>query len=123
MRVLVAEGDARARRRLCESLARLGFSAYGAEDGAQALQGVRSLRPEALVLALALPVCDGLAVLEKLHALWLRRYPRVLVLTAMGAPARARALRLKADMALDKPMEAEALAPLLRARRGRSRPP
>lgn len=56
-----------------------------AATGAEALRLAADLRPDLVVLDLALPDCYGLALLPQLHALAPR--PQVVVLTVESAPA------------------------------------
>ncbi len=113
MRVLVADGHSEGRDTLAKALSRLGCAVYTAADGAGAVSATCSLLPEAVVLSLALSVRDGFAVLDALAGTPLPRYPAIIVVTAMGKDACARALTAGADAALEKPADPAALYALL----------
>lgn len=114
MRVLVAEADLETQEMLSSTLTGFGFSVYEASDGMQALSLIGTLSPNIVVLALALPLRDGLGVLESLSKYQLGIYPHMVVVTAMGKEARAKALSLGADIALAKPLDPTVLAVQLR---------
>lgn len=114
MRVLVAEADLESQEAMSSTLTRFGFSVYEAADGIQALSMIEGLSPSIVVLALALPLWDGLGVLETISKRQLSAYPHIVVVTAMGSAARARALRLGADVALAKPVDLSLFAMQLR---------
>lgn len=114
IRVLVAEADFETQETLSNSLARFGFSVYEASDGMQTLSMIGALSPNIVVLSLALPLRDGLGVLESLSKYQLGSYPHVVVVTAMGKEARVRALALGADIALAKPLDTSVFGMQLR---------
>lgn len=105
MNALVAECDRQSRERDRLLLEQNGFSVQTVLNGAQALDMLKAGRFDFLCLSLALPLLDGLAVLERLPECRLYRYPFVLVHTAMGEALCQRALALGADAALVKPVE------------------
>ena len=114
IRVLVAEADLEVQKVLSTALTRFGFVVYEANDGIQALSLIEALSPNIVMLALALPQWDGLGVLETLSKRQLTSYPHIVVITAMGTKARARALYLGADVALAKPVDPVLFAMQLR---------
>lgn len=114
IRVLVAEADLKTQEALSTALTRFGFVVYEANDGIQTLSLIEALSPNIVVLSLALPQWDGLGVLETLSTRQLPAYPHIVVATAMGIGARAKALRLGADVALAKPVDPVLLAMQLR---------
>lgn len=114
MRVLVAEADLETQEMLTSTLTRFGFAVYEASDGMQALSMIGALSPNIVVLSLALPLRDGLGILESLSKYQLSAYPHMVVVTAMGKEARVRALQLGADIALAKPVDPSVFAMQLR---------
>ncbi|MFA9444964.1 response regulator transcription factor [Egicoccus sp. AB-alg6-2] len=84
-RLVLADDDATLRRLLRLLFERDGrFEVVGeAEDGAEALELVADLRPDLLLLDLAMPRMDGLEVLTHLHD----PSPRVVVLTGFAEPS------------------------------------
>lgn len=65
-RILIADGDALARRFVGSLLKNGGYEAHEAEDGESALRKAAALRPHLLILDLVLPGRDGF---ELIHAL------------------------------------------------------
>lgn len=64
--ILIVEDDADIREALVEFLSESGFSVQAAENGAKALELLRSgLRPELILLDLMMPVMDGFAFREE----------------------------------------------------------
>ncbi|MEO8371289.1 MAG: response regulator [Candidatus Solibacter sp.] len=68
IRVLVADGDAVMLEKVWTALQQSGIEVHLAADGIRALEIIRSLRPQAVILSAALPGLDGYAVLEALRA-------------------------------------------------------
>src|SRR5436190_22324913 len=119
-RVLVVDDDALVRRMLARSLAAEGFEVEGAADGGAALAAVERSAPDLVVLDVAMPGLDGLAVCRRLRATGMRG--SILMLTARDAVAdRVVGLEAGADDYLVKPFAMEELVARLRAlgRRGR----
>jgi len=118
--VLVVDDDLPIRRMLERTLAAEGHAVSSAADGGAALAAIEREVPDVLVLDVAMPGMDGLAVCRRLRAKGLA-FP-ILLLTARDALSdRVRGLDAGADDYLVKPFEAEELAARLRAllRRGR----
>ena len=102
-----------------EYLQSVGYSVTHAATGADGLQQVKHVVPDAVVLDLMLPDMDGLDVCRALRA---QSDIPVLMLTARGDAAdRVVGLELGADDSLPKPFEPRELLARLRAilRRGR----
>ncbi|HEY3872419.1 MAG TPA: response regulator transcription factor [Actinocrinis sp.] len=101
-RVLVVDDDREVREALARALKLEGFTVSLAEDGNAALESVRDGAPEVVVLDLAMPGIDGLAVARSLRAAD-DRTP-ILMLTARDAIAdRVLGLNAGADDYLVKP--------------------
>jgi signal transduction histidine kinase/DNA-binding response OmpR family regulator len=78
--VLVIDDDDDSAELLARSVAQVGFSARRAADGAQGLAMATELRPDAIVLDLAMPVMNGFEVLDQLaSAEELRDVPLIVV--------------------------------------------
>ena len=119
-RVLVVDDDAPVRRMLQRSLAAEGFDVEVAADGGAALVAAERSAPDLVVLDVAMPGLDGLAVCRRLRAKGLPG--SILMLTARDAvPDRVAGLRAGADDYLVKPFAREELVARLHAlaRRGR----
>ncbi|CAM5490262.1 response regulator transcription factor [Streptomyces abikoensis] len=119
--VLVVDDDPDVRAALVDALTVEGYAVRAAADGLAALSSVAAAPPGALVLDLAMPVLDGLAVCRRLRALG-DRTP-VLVLTARDAVAdRVAGLDAGADDYLVKPFALDELLARLRALLRRAAP-
>ena len=121
-RVLVVDDDAPVRRMLERSLAAEGFEVEAAADGGAALVAAERSAPDLVVLDVAMPGLDGLAVCRRLRAKGLPG--AILMLTARDAvPDRVAGLEAGADDYLVKPFAMEELVARLHAlaRRGRDR--
>jgi two-component system response regulator MprA len=119
-RVLVVDDDAPVRRMLERSLAAEGFEVEAAADGGAALVAAERSAPDLVVLDVAMPGLDGLAVCRRLRAKGLPG--AILMLTARDAvPDRVAGLEAGADDYLVKPFAMEELVARLHAlaRRGR----
>ena len=119
-RVLVVDDDAPVRRMLERSLAAEGFEVEAAADGGAALVAAERSAPDLVVLDVAMPGLDGLAVCRRLRAKGLPG--AILMLTARDAVAdRVTGLETGADDYLVKPFAMEELVARLHAlaRRGR----
>jgi len=78
--VLVIDDDDDSAELLARSVAQVGFSARRAADGAEGLAMAAEMRPDAIVLDLAMPVMNGFEVLDQLaSAEELRDVPLIVV--------------------------------------------
>jgi two-component system, OmpR family, response regulator MprA len=118
-RVLVVDDDPSLRRMLERTLAAEGFEVAVAGDGGAALVAVERSAPDVIVLDVAMPAPDGLAVCRRLRGKGLPT--PILMLTARDAVAdRVAGLEAGADDYLVKPFAMQELVARLRAltRRG-----
>lgn len=114
MRILVVDDDRAVRESLRRSLAFNGYQVELASDGQAALDAVRSVRPDAMVLDVMMPRLDGLEVCRRMRASG-DDLP-ILVLTARDAVSdRVSGLDAGADDYLPKPFALEELLARLRA--------
>jgi two-component system response regulator MprA len=117
--VLVVDDDPPLQRMLSRTLAAEGFAVAVAADGGAALAEAERSAPDVIVLDVAMPGMDGLAVCRRLRAKGVST--PVLMLTARDAvPDRVAGLQAGADDYLVKPFAAEELVARIRAltRRG-----
>jgi len=113
-RVLVVDDDPPVRRMLERSLEAEGFAVEGAADGGRALAAVERAAPDMIVLDVAMPGLDGLAVARRLRARGVTA--PILMLTARDTVAeRVAGLEAGADDYLLKPFALEELVARLRA--------
>jgi two-component system response regulator MprA len=118
-RVLVVDDDHSLRRMLERSLLAEGFAVQAVADGGAALAAIERSAPDLVVLDVALPGMDGLAVCRRLRDKGFSQ--PVLMLTARdGVADRVAGLEVGADDYLIKPFATEELVARLRAlmRRG-----
>lgn len=120
-RILVADDDKSVRESLVRALTLEGYSVVAANDGAKALDLVKSERPDVLVLDLMMPAVDGLTVCRVLRA-EKNRVP-VLMLTARTETSdRVAGLDAGADDYLPKPFASKELSARIRALLRRTTP-
>jgi two-component system response regulator MprA len=118
-RVLVVDDDPPLRRMLKRTLAAEGFDVTLAADGGAALVAAERSAPDVIVLDVAMPALDGLAVCRRLRSKGLAT--PILMLTARDAVVdRVAGLEAGADDYLVKPFAVQELIARLRAltRRG-----
>jgi len=118
-RVLVVDDDRSLRRMLERTLAAEGYEVALAADGGAALVSCERVAPDLIVLDVAMPGLDGLAVCRRLRHKGLAT--PILMLTARDeVPDRVAGLEAGADDYLVKPFAVEELIARLRAltRRG-----
>jgi two-component system response regulator MprA len=120
--ILVVDDDAPIRRMLGRTLQAEGYAVEAADGGGAALAAVERSVPDLLVLDVAMPDMDGLAVCRRLRAKGLGM--PVLLLTARDSvPDRVAGLDVGADDYLVKPFASEELLARVRALLRRSREP
>jgi len=113
-RVLVVDDDLSLRRMLARTLTAEGFEVAVAADGGAALAAAERSAPDLIVLDVAMPGLDGLAVCRRLRTKGLRT--PILMLTARDAvPDRVSGLEAGADDYLVKPFAIQELVARLRA--------
>ena len=113
-RILVADDDKSVRESLVRALTLEGYTVVAANDGAKALDVVKTERPDVVVLDVMMPAVDGLTVCRVLRA-EKNRVP-VLMLTARTETSdRVAGLDAGADDYLPKPFALEELLARLRA--------
>jgi two-component system, OmpR family, response regulator MprA len=113
-RVLVVDDDPPLRRMLERTLVAEGFDVTLAADGGAALVAAERSAPDVIVLDVAMPVLDGLAVCRRLRGKGLPT--PILMLTARDAvPDRVAGLEVGADDYLVKPFAVQELIARIRA--------
>jgi two-component system, OmpR family, response regulator MprA len=113
-RVLVVDDDPPLRRMLERTLTAEGFEVTVAPDGGAALLAAERSAPDVIVLDVAMPVLDGLAVCRRLRGKGLST--PILMLTARDAvPDRVAGLEAGADDYLIKPFAVQELVARLHA--------
>jgi two-component system, OmpR family, response regulator MprA len=112
--VLVVDDDPPLRRMLARTLSAEGYDVTVAGDGGGALAAAERAAPDVIVLDVAMPALDGLAVCRRLRSKGLAT--PILMLTARdGVPDRVAGLEAGADDYLVKPFAIQELIARLRA--------
>ena len=88
--ILCVERDPHIRELEAYFLDQAGFVVHFAEDGAQALELARSLKPAIVITEILVPGLDGLALCRQLKATAETRHIPVVVFSNLVAEARAR---------------------------------
>jgi CheY-like chemotaxis protein len=102
--ILIAEDDADNREGYAEYLTYLGYRVVQAGDGETALESARTLRPDVILLDLALPVLDGWEVARRVKADARTSGILIIALSACVFPSDVRrATTSGCDLFLDKP--------------------
>lgn len=82
-----------------------------ADDGIKALEAVEKYEPDILILDIIMPHLDGLGVMEKLQKKELNKFPKVIILSAVGHDkVTQRAINMGVDYYIVKPFNFESLA-------------
>lgn len=76
------------------------------QDGVEALNLVKEMQPDLLVLDVIMPHLDGLGVIEKLNTMEIPKMPKIIVLSAVGQDKITQtAINLGADYYIVKPFD------------------
>ena len=77
-----------------------------ARDGEEAIEIMQDITPDVVLLDVIMPHLDGLGVLERLNSMNLTKFPRIVVLSAVGQDKiTQRAITLGADYYVVKPFD------------------
>jgi two-component system phosphate regulon response regulator PhoB len=108
--VLIADDDLLIRKSLRSLLERQGYRCVEAGDGREAVEMARHQPPQCVLLDLAMPGLDGLAVARRLRGDPRTRGVRIHCLTGLaGEEVRAEALQAGCETFLPKPVDAARL--------------
>lgn len=110
LKVLVVEDDLGIRELLEFSLSLEGYEVTGAGNGAEALELIRSRRPDVVLLDVMMPVLDGYEVLEQVRADAMVRATPVIILSAKAGDGDLwRGWNLGVDSYITKPLDVDVL--------------
>jgi two-component system, OmpR family, KDP operon response regulator KdpE len=112
--VLIVDDEPPIRRFLRTSLTAQGYDIVEAEDGVKALDEVRRMSPDVLVLDLGLPGMDGLEVIRRLRGGG-ATLPIIVLSSRADEAGKVEALDLGADDYVTKPFGVDELLARLRA--------
>lgn len=114
MKLLLVEDNATMRATLGRTFSRRGIEVVSCDDGSRALTIWQEAQPDAVLLDLSLPGCDGLDVLAQARQAGLKT--PVLIITARGTVGdRILGLNTGADDYLPKPFDLDELEARVRA--------
>lgn len=84
--------------------------AFVSFDGINAVDNIKSKKPEILILDMIMPHMDGLGVLESINNMEMDKYPRTIVLSAVGQETiTQKAISLGAEYYIRKPFNLDIL--------------
>jgi signal transduction histidine kinase len=113
-RVLVVDDNPEIRSTVQLFLQLEGHEVATADCGQAALDQIRQIAPDVVLLDIALPDFDGYAVAERVRAAHAERRPRLIAMTGNAGPGdRERALRAGFDAHVAKPVDARVLLRLI----------
>ena len=114
-KVLIADDEPNIVISLEFLMKREGYEVSIARDGQQALEAIRRLRPDLVLLDVMMPLRSGLEVLQAVRADEAVADTRILMLTAKGRETDiAKGLALGADAYMTKPFSTRELAERVR---------
>ena len=114
-RVLVVDDDPNIRKMMVAALKRDGYNFSEAANGREALDSMRAVRPDVVVLDLMMPIMSGWDVLqEREHDASLREIP-VIIVSANRAPEIATAVDKGICAFLPKPFDIGVLSALVKS--------
>ncbi|VTU21878.1 response regulator transcription factor [Variovorax sp. RA8] len=114
-KVLIADDEPNIVISLEFLMKREGYDVSIARDGQQALDAIRTLRPDLVLLDVMMPVKSGIEVLQAVRADEAFAGTRILMLTAKGRETDiAKGLALGADAYMTKPFSTRELAERVR---------
>lgn len=112
-KILIAEDYADTRSFMKFLIESYGFEALEAIDGQEAVEKVREQRPDLVLMDLAMPIMDGLAATRVIRGFdEMSRLP-IIAVTAHGESYYKQALEAGCDDLINKPLDFEALKPVL----------
>ncbi len=114
LRVLIVDDEPPIRRFLRTSLTAQGYDIVEVEDGVKALDEVRRMSPDVLVLDLGLPGMDGLEVIRRLRGGG-ATLPIIVLSSRADEAGKVEALDLGADDYVTKPFGVDELLARIRA--------
>ena len=121
IRVVIAEDERAVRESLARALTLEGYDVVAVSDGAQALEAMRTVPADVLVLDVMMPVVDGLTACRVLRS-EKNRVPILLLTARTETSDRVAGLDAGADDYLPKPFALEELLARLRALLRRTQP-
>ncbi|MGH3096468.1 MAG: response regulator transcription factor [Streptosporangiales bacterium] len=113
-RLVVVDDEPNIKELLAASLRFAGFEVTAAGDGRAAIEAVRDVRPDLMVLDIMMPGMDGYAVMRKLRAEGLH-VPVVFLTARDGTQDKVQGLTLGGDDYVTKPFSLEELVARIRA--------
>jgi two-component system KDP operon response regulator KdpE len=121
-RILIVDDEADARALLKMSLRADDIEVIEASDGLSALRLAYEMRPDLIILDIAMPLMDGWLTCQRIREVW--DTPVIMVTASSEVAARVRGLELGADDYIAKPFDIDELQMRVRAvmKRAQERP-
>lgn len=108
--VLVVEDDEQVRRLLCDMVSMMGFNSIEAVDGQDAMEKVKAVQPDIMLLDVMMPEMDGIALCKALRNDQATANLPIIMLSVQSRPfAVLEGLRAGADKYLTKPTDFDEL--------------
>ncbi len=86
-----------------------------AKDGLEVVDLLEKITPDIIILDIIMPHLDGLGVLERINSMSLPKYPKIIVLSAVGQDKiTQKALTLGAEYYVVKPFDMEVFSQRIR---------
>ncbi len=114
-RVFIADNSSSALKALHLAFQDSHYDLYTSQDGGEAMDLIRQIKPDAVVLGLSLPQIDGYEIARRLNAREdFRQIPIVLLRAAQEDLDEERLAELEVDEIVSKPFDSEELAHKIR---------
>ena len=106
-RILIVDDEDDARRLLAMALRSPEYEIHEAADGLAALRLAHDLRPDLIVLDVAMPMMDGFLTVQRIREVW--DTPVIMVTAFANVDSRVKGLNLGADDYITKPFDIDEL--------------
>jgi CheY-like chemotaxis protein len=112
-KILIVEDYADTRSFMKFLIESYGYQALEASDGQEAVEAVRRLNPDLVLMDLAMPIMDGLAATRVIRGFNGMKTMPIIAVTAHGQSYYRLALEAGCDDLINKPLDFAALEPVL----------
>lgn len=90
-----------------------GYSVIEASDGIEAVEQVKQLHPDLVLMDISLPQVDGLTATRTIRDFYGDSKPPIIAVSAFGKYYHDRAIEAGCDDLIDKPVDFDVLEPVL----------
>jgi chemosensory pili system protein ChpA (sensor histidine kinase/response regulator) len=109
IRILIVEDEADSRDFLATLLELEGYLVSTAEDGAEALKQMETVRPDLILSDISMPNLDGVAMVKTLRSTPKNQSLPIIMMSAYGSEMLVNAIDAGANEAMRKPIHCELL--------------